>query len=111
MNKTTLENWEERFNKKFKHHYECNLENDSASDVVCNCELIEVKQFIKDLLASSQKDKEKAVEENTQEIFRIISEELSIAYPDPHRGFRDMIEAEVDELCSAISKSLKSKKE
>ena len=67
MNKTTLENWEDRFDDEFTYFDEDGGQYilsgyDEKTRLNTDC-IPEIKNFIKDLLASSQKDKEKAVEE------------------------------------------------
>jgi len=63
------------------------------------------------LIQAHQSGIEEGKKAERNEIYRILSEELSVAYPDPRTGFRDMIEMEVEDLINQIDKSLKENKQ
>ena len=63
------------FDTKFRHHYECRLENDAATDVVCDCEMLEIKQFLADKLA--QHSQKKVEEEKKKRHNWVIKKGLS----------------------------------
>lgn len=47
----TQTDWQSRFSKLFRHEYACRLENDAATDVVCDCQFKLIKDFIKQELS------------------------------------------------------------
>lgn len=116
MNKTTLENWEERFDGKLL-LLAMDIAEKAHKEEVLDIDSSELKKIVKDLLSSSQKDKEKAVEDYKKSLFKTADEwdeETPVISPldgKPIKGVKMPRATMFLEKLFAINESLKSKKE